>query len=144
EPARVRIEPPAGDSMASACGSAARRRDHQDGGHRPGSSRAACGEKARGEEQGARLMFPAVFQLLHNAPAVAAIVGDRIGAHGEVPQDASRPYITYSGVDQPYDQLDGPPSADFAPTDINCWHQTDEGIRALAKAVRDALDAALI
>lgn len=89
-------------------------------------------------------MFPKVYTLLHSWPAVAAIVGDRIGAHGEVPQDTARPYITYSGFDQPYDQLDGPPSADFAPTDINCWHQSDEGVRALAKAVRDALDAALI
>lgn len=89
-------------------------------------------------------MFPPVYQLLHNATAVATIVGDRIGAHNEVPQDATRPYITYSGFDQPFDQLSGAPCGDFTTIDINCWHQTDAGVRALAKAVRDALDVALI
>lgn len=90
-------------------------------------------------------MFPQVFQLLHDSAAVAAIVSDRIGAHNEIPQDASRPYITYATVSgQPYDHLSGPPGGDFDAIDINCWHQTDAGVRALAKAVRDALDAALI
>lgn len=89
-------------------------------------------------------MFPPVYDLLHGSSAVAAIVGDRIGAHNEVPQDAARPYITYAGFDQPFDQLSGAPCGDFSTVDINCWHQTDAGVRALAKAVRYALDAALI
>lgn len=90
-------------------------------------------------------MFPPVYNLLHGAAAVLAIVGDRIGAHNEVPQDTARPYITYSTVSgQPFDQLSGAPCGDFDAIDINCWHQTDEGIRALALAVRNALDAALI
>jgi hypothetical protein len=90
-------------------------------------------------------MFPQVYQLLHNAAPVAAIVGDRIGAHGEIPQDATRPYITYSTVSgQPFDQLSGTPCGDVDSIQIDCWHQTDPGIRALAAAVRAALDAALI
>ena len=88
-------------------------------------------------------MFPPVYNTLRTS-AVIAIVGDRIGAHGEVPQDTTRPYITYSGFDQPYDQLSGAPCGDMTTVDINCWHHTDAGIRALAAAVRGALDAALI
>lgn len=87
-------------------------------------------------------MFPPVYQTLRASAAVVAIVGDRIGAHGEVPQDTARPYITWFVVaGQPQDQISGAPCADFDAIQIDCWHQTDAGIRALATSVRDAIDA---
>lgn len=87
-------------------------------------------------------MFPPVYQALRASAAVVAIVGDRIGAHGEVPQDTTRPYITWFVVSgEPQDQISGTPCADFDTVQIDCWHQTDAGIRALGLAVRDAIDA---
>lgn len=87
-------------------------------------------------------MFPPVFRTIHT-PAVAAIVGDQIGRHGEVPQNGARRYITWSIVlGLPHDQISGSPPSDFTTVDINCWHDTDSGIQALALGVRDALDTA--
>jgi hypothetical protein len=88
-------------------------------------------------------MLPPVYQLLANTSAVVAIVGDRIAGHGEVPQDTTRPYITYFTVTgQPFDQISGAPCSDRDSEQIDCWHDTRPGIRKLAFAVRDALDAA--
>lgn len=88
-------------------------------------------------------MLPPVYALLAATPAVVAVVGDRIYGHGEAPQDTARPYITHFDVtDQPFDQISGTPCADRDTVQIDCWHQTKPGIRALAIAVRDAMDAA--
>jgi hypothetical protein len=87
-------------------------------------------------------MFPPVFRTL-STPAVVEIVGNRIGRHGEVPQETARPYITWSIITgQPYDHLSGAPRGDFDTVQIDCWHATDAGIEQLALAVRDALDSA--
>lgn len=88
------------------------------------------------------MMFPPVYRTLR-ADAVIAIVADRIARHGEISQNEIRPYITWSiVVGNPHDHLSGPPPSDFTTVDINCWHQTDAGIEALALAVRGALDEA--
>lgn len=88
-------------------------------------------------------MFPPVYQTLRASSAVKTAVGDRIGRHGEIEQDATRPYITWQIVSgNPYDVLSSAPCADFTTVQIDCYHPTDAGAAALAVAVRDALDAA--
>jgi hypothetical protein len=88
-------------------------------------------------------MFPRVYSTLRASAAVLALVGDRIGRNGEVPQDTAKPYITWLIVSgQPHDQISGTPCSDFTTVQIDCWSTTDDGIEALAVAVRDALDAA--
>lgn len=90
-------------------------------------------------------MFPKVYQTLQANPAVVAIVGDRIGRHGEVAQTESRPYIVWQIVSGlPYDHLSGAPVSDFTSVQIDCYHQKDKGVEELARAVRAALDAVLI
>jgi len=88
-------------------------------------------------------MFPNLYALLHGAAAVAAIVGEKIGRHGSMPQETTAPYITWFTVgDQPYDHLSGAPDTDFSSIQIDCWSASDGEVATLARAVRDALDAA--
>ena len=83
-------------------------------------------------------MFPPVFKTL-STTAVTAIVGTRIGRHGEVAQDEVRPYIVWQIVTgQPYDNLSAAPCGDFTVVQIDCYHQTDAGVVQLATAVRAA------
>lgn len=86
-------------------------------------------------------MFPAVYRALRT-PAVIAIVGDRIGRHGEVPQGTPASYITWQLINgQPYDTLSEAPQGDNFAVQVDCYASTDAGIEQLAVAVRDALDA---
>ena len=86
-------------------------------------------------------MFPPVFETLYANNAVRTIVGDRIGAHGEIEQTAGRPYITWQViVGSPENTLGDLPPIDLVQIQINCLHSTDAGIRALAAAVRDAIE----
>jgi len=88
-------------------------------------------------------MFPAVYRTLRANSTVATTVGERIGRHGEIEQDASRPYITWQIVSgNPYTTLSETPRGDFTSVQIDIYHPTDEGVAALAVAVRAALDAA--
>lgn len=88
-------------------------------------------------------MFPPVYQTLRANATVLSTVGDRIGRHSEVPQDTSKPYITWFIVSgQPTDQISGTPDSDFVTVQIDCWSLSDAGIKTLAEAVRDALDTA--
>ena len=88
-------------------------------------------------------MFPPVDDTLSAWPAVSAIVGNRIAKHGEIPQGAERPYITwFVVVGQPFDQLSGTPCGDFDTVQIDCWAESSKQVEALALAVRDALDDA--
>ena len=90
-------------------------------------------------------MLPAVLLTLQT-PAVLAIVGGdpvRIFRHGAAPQDTEKPYVTWFEVaGQPYDQLSGTPCGDFDSVQIDCWAKSDMQVEQLAKAVRDAVDAA--
>jgi len=89
-------------------------------------------------------VFPPVYQTLRTA-AVIAIVGDRIGPHGEVGQNEARPYITWQiAADAPHDNLSDAPPSDFTTVQIDCYHSDAKGVVTLASAVRDALDAAWI
>ena len=89
-------------------------------------------------------MFPPVYRTLRT-PEVVALVGDRIGRHGEIPQDEVRPYITWQiASDAPHDQLSGLPPSDFTTVQLDMYASEDATIEALATAVRAALDAALV
>lgn len=88
-------------------------------------------------------MFPNVYALLQGAPAVVAIVGQKIGRHGSMPQETQAPYITWFVVaDQPHDTLSEAPGSDFNTVQIDCWSADDAQVATLARAVRAALDAA--
>lgn len=86
-------------------------------------------------------MLPPLYTLLSTTSAVSAIVSTRIYPHGEAPQDATQPYVTWqmiSGV--PENSLSESPDIDRCTLQVNCWHQTSSGIVALATAVRTALE----
>jgi hypothetical protein len=86
-------------------------------------------------------MMPPVYELLRDSAAVVTIVGDRIGAHGDIQQPATRPYITWQVVSGAAESgIDDLPDIDFVQVQVNCWHQTDAGVRALVQAVREALE----
>jgi len=87
-------------------------------------------------------MFPNVYQLLQAAPAVVAIVGQKVGRHGSMPQDESAPYITwFVVVDDPHNTLSEVPRSDANTVQLDCWSMDDAEAVALARAVRAHLDA---
>lgn len=89
-------------------------------------------------------MFPKVFKVI-STNDVKAIVGTRIGRHGEVSPGETKPYITWQIVgDDPQLQLSGSPCTNFTAIQIDCYHATDAGIEQLAVAVRAALDTARV
>lgn len=94
-------------------------------------------------------MFPQVFQTLKASAAVKNIVGTnppRIYRHGSAPQRPDglpfdQPYITwFIVVGTPENTLSELPATDRVTVQVDCWHQTDSGIEALAIAVRDAIE----
>ncbi|MYZ41419.1 tail completion protein gp17 [Schauerella aestuarii] len=95
-------------------------------------------------------MLAPVFKTL-NVPAVAALVGTplRIYDFDSAPQGVQTPYITWLDVSgQPFDNISEAPQGDFDTIQINCYtgpaDDSRAQARALALAVRNALDAALI
>jgi hypothetical protein len=89
-------------------------------------------------------MFPPLFATLKASQSVKSIVGTnppRIYRHASAPQDTSRPYITWNVLSTlPANNLSQLPPVDRISVEIDCWHQTDSGIEALAEAVRDAVE----
>lgn len=91
-------------------------------------------------------MFAPIYRTIRT-PAVQAIAGDRIYGKGMAPQNVATPYITWFVVlGQPYDHMSGAPTADNDTIQIDCWAGPGDDqelvCNQLAKAVRDALDAA--
>ena len=94
-------------------------------------------------------MFPPVFQTLKASTAVKNIVGTnppRVYEFGHAPQRPDNlpltdPYITWFDVSvAPENQLSGTPGTDRIGVQIDSWHQTLPGCKALAIAVRDACE----
>ena len=86
-------------------------------------------------------MFPPIYAALSAAPAVAAIVADRIYRHGDAPQNTTLPYITWQSVASvPENNLSDIPPFDRWVLQINCWHPADVGVVTLAEAVRAAVE----
>lgn len=89
-------------------------------------------------------MFPKVYRTIHT-DAVAAIVEDRIGRHGDIAATERRPYVTWQIVTgQPYDTLSDAPGGDFTTVQIDSYHANDAEAEKLALAIRAALDVAMI
>jgi len=94
-------------------------------------------------------MLAPVFRTIAT-PAVRTLVGDmepRIYGSGSAPQGTPTPYITWFTVaGLPYDQLSGVPDGDHDVVQIDCWAAQGDSQEIvcinLARAVRDALDAA--
>lgn len=91
-------------------------------------------------------MLAPIFRTI-NTPAVQAIVGDRIYGKGRAPQNTQAPYITwFTVVGDPYANLSESPHADNDSVQVDCWTGPADDQEAvcnqLAKAVRDAVDAA--
>jgi hypothetical protein len=88
------------------------------------------------------MMLPPIFSWLKTL-AVQNIIGTppRAYRHGDAPQDTTRPYVTwFLVVGTPDNELSETPGSDRYTIQVDCWHQTDAGIEALAVAVRDALE----
>lgn len=95
-------------------------------------------------------MFPDVFPTLNTA-RIRAILGTvpRIYDFQRAPQNVVAPYVSWFTVaGQPYDNVSQRPDSDKVTVQIDMYvEQASEGrktIRALALAVRDALDDARI
>lgn len=90
-------------------------------------------------------MFPPVYETLRASADVVQIVGQRIARHGEISQKETRPYVVWQVVgNDPHVQLSGRPCSDFTTIQIDCYHLGDRDVEVLARAVRDALDAARV
>lgn len=89
-------------------------------------------------------LFPNVFVLLRDAPAVAAIVGvppNMKVYHVKAKAGAMAPYVVYSfNGTAPENNLSDLPPADMHGVQVDIYGPDDAGARALARAVRDALE----
>lgn len=88
-------------------------------------------------------MFPSVYTWLKSSATVKSIIGTtpRAYRHDSAPQDTTKPYVTWyliSGT--PENNLSDLPPTDRLAFQVDCWHQTDSGVEALAEAVRDAIE----
>lgn len=89
-------------------------------------------------------MLPPIFAILRASAAVQGIVGDppAVFGHGSAPQQNLKRYVTWFVVaDAPENNLSDPPPTDRVTVQLDCWHDTDAGVEALATAVRDAMEA---
>lgn len=88
-------------------------------------------------------MIPPVYALLAASSAVTAIVADRIGGSGELMPNETRPYVTWqcvSGYGEATLDIGRAPD-DRVTVQVDCWHASEKGRRALADAVRTALES---
>lgn len=94
-------------------------------------------------------MWPPVFQTLKGSDDIKAFVGTnppRIYPHGRAPQrpdgvPLADPFITWFQVTvAPNQSLSELPPSDRIPIQVDCYHPTDAGVRALALAARDAIE----
>lgn len=87
------------------------------------------------------MMLPPVQSTLEGSGAIAAIVGDRI-FQTQAPQDKARPYVVWwipSSI--PGNNLSCLPEYDDQRVQIDCYSKSQIEARALAEAVRDAVEA---
>lgn len=84
-------------------------------------------------------MIPPVYPTLMAAPAVTALVGDRI-LRKVAPQNTPRPYIVWRVVfGLPANYVGEAPGIDNFRAQVDCIADTDVQCRALAEAVQAAL-----
>lgn len=89
-------------------------------------------------------MLPDIYELLKAAGApITSILGanPKVYAHGVAPQGMAAPYVVWSVInDAPENNLSDLPPMDRVTVQVDCYSPTDDGIRALAPAIRDALE----
>lgn len=86
-------------------------------------------------------MIPPVFALLTAASPVTDIVDERIYRHAHAPQDALKPYITWSVVGgHAENYLAQRPGIDQELVQIDCWSTTAQECKTLMLAVVAALE----
>jgi hypothetical protein len=93
-------------------------------------------------------MLPAVFPLLSASSAVKAIIGSspvRAYRHGDAPQNAVAPYVTWFVVSgTPENALSDLPPVDNYNVQVDCWSDSSgvgsTTVETLAQAVRDAIE----
>lgn len=88
------------------------------------------------------MSFPNVFAILSADVDVSAAVGERIGAHGTIEAGETRPYITHQfSTINPNAVLDGGSAVDIWGVQVDCCAPSQAGVKALAEAVRKALES---
>lgn len=86
-------------------------------------------------------ILPPLYELLHGAAAVVAIVGAKIYRHGRAPQGTVAPYIVWNAIGADVQNtLSELPSVDKLAIQVDCYHTTDGGVATLARAARDAIE----
>jgi hypothetical protein len=89
------------------------------------------------------MLLPPIFALLKAAPAVTAIIGatPKVFRHGIAPQGTVPPYVVWSVISGvPENNLSDLPPIDRLTLQVDCYSTTDDGIEALATAVRNAIE----
>src|SRR5690606_26989734 len=99
-----------------------------------------CRARQRASEDGDHLMYPDIFQLAKNSPAVTALLGSnpvRFWPFGTAPQGEERPYAVHQLVyGNANNTLSCPPSEDLLGVQIDWQARTVDGARAVAGARR--------
>lgn len=89
-------------------------------------------------------MFPPIFARAVASGAVTTMLGTnptRLYLFGEAPQNVAKPYAVWQLISgSPYNQLKGVPQADRYTTQIDVYAATATSARAVAQALRDALE----
>ena len=89
-------------------------------------------------------MFPPVFQLCVSNDQVKAILGTnptRLYLFGEADENTEYPFAVWQLINgDPNNTLNCRPSSDNYTVQIDCYAHTAKEARALAKAIRDALE----
>lgn len=88
-------------------------------------------------------MLPPIYDHLKTSEMAALVGSDpaRVYRHGRAPQDTSAAYVTWQVVaGVPENTLSDLPGHDRLTIQLDCFSQSDAGVEALARAVRDALE----
>lgn len=87
-------------------------------------------------------MLSPVHQTLSASAALVALMGGALRAyrHGNAPQGAVRPYITWSQTLTPENTLSELPLVDRTSVQIDVWCEQDPLVMQIAAAARDAIE----
>lgn len=89
-------------------------------------------------------MYPPVFETLKNNTAVAALLGGspfRVFVPGEAPQETKNTYLVWQMIGgQPENYVGDLPDLDSYTVQMDVYAATLSDARAVAKAVRDAIE----
>lgn len=85
-----------------------------------------------------------VFTLIKESAECTALLGEspvRFFEFGSAPEPETLPYATFQEIDgKPFNQLSGSSQADLITYQIDAWAKTANEVRAIAEAIRSAID----